>query len=90
MEPGLQKFFPQISSEETQNRMVSVRPDGKTYGGFYAVRDVMIRFPLTFIPSLFLYLPGVSWVGVPVYRWIAKNRHRFGGTAQDQCPIEKS
>ena len=78
LEPGLQETFPQLSGEETQRRMVSIRKDGKTYGGFFAVRDVMVRLPLTFVPALILYVPGMSLLGVPVYAWIANNRHRFG------------
>ena len=89
LEPGLNDTFPQLSGEETQRRMVSIRHDGKTYGGFFAVRDIMIHFPLTFLPALVLYLPGMSLLGVPVYAWIAKNRHRFGGTSQSSCSIGK-
>ena len=79
LEPGLEKEFPQVTGAETQNRMVSIRQDGKTYGGFYAVRDILAHCPLTFLPALLLYFPGVSLVGVPVYKWIAANRHTFGG-----------
>lgn len=88
LEPGILEKFPQLSREETQKQMVSVRPDGKTYGGFYAVRDIMLRLPLTFLPALLMYVPGVSWVGVSVYRWIAENRHRFGGKP-GSCEIFK-
>ncbi len=77
--------FPQLSAEETQNRMVSIRPDGKTYGGFFAVRDIARHLPLTFLPALFLYIPGISFLGVPAYRWIAQNRHRFGGKTGESC-----
>lgn len=66
--------------------MVSIRPDGKIYGGFFAVRDVLLHLPLTFLPALFLYIPGASLIGVPVYRWIAKNRHRFS-TPDTACPM---
>lgn len=87
MDPGVRDQFPQLSSEETQNRMVSIRPDGKTYGGFYAVRDIAAHLPLTLLPALTLYIPGVSLIGVPVYAWIARNRHRFGGRSNDACSI---
>jgi predicted DCC family thiol-disulfide oxidoreductase YuxK len=85
LEPGLESSFPQVSLEESLHRMFSVRPDGKTYGGFYAVRDVVRYFPLTFLPAMLLYIPGASWIGVPVYDWIAKNRHRFGGKSSGSC-----
>lgn len=85
LDPDVQAEFPQLSGEETQNRMVSIRPDGRCYGGFYAVRDILRHFPLTCLPALLLYLPGVSLLGVPLYRWIAKNRRRFGGKDNDRC-----
>ncbi len=78
---GLTSEFPQVSSQETQNRIVSIRPNGKTYGGFYAMRDIMLRLPACFLPALLMYLPGVSWIGEPVYQWISRNRHRFAGCA---------
>lgn len=79
--------FPQVSGERTTGEMVSVAPDGRARGGFYAVRDILAGLPLTFLPALFLYVPGVSLAGVPVYRWIARNRHRFGGAAA--CAAKK-
>ena len=85
-EPGLLERFPQTSFAETKERMLSIRPDGKVYGGFSAVRDIMFHLPLTFIPALFLCIPGISWIGEPAYRWVAKNRHRFGRTA---CSVKK-
>ena len=63
LEPGLKEKFPQISMEETQNQMISIRPDGKIFGGFYAVRDIALHFPLTFLPAFLLYIPGVSLIG---------------------------
>ncbi len=88
LEPGIQERFPQLSSEETQRQMVSIHPDGRTFGGFYAVRDIMIQLPLTFIPGLLMHIPGAALAGVPVYKWIARNRHRFGGKPES-CIIQK-
>ena len=85
LSPGVKERFPQLKDEETQNRMVSIRPDGEAYGGFYAVRDIALHLPLTFLPALLLYIPGVSLLGVPAYKWIAKNRHRFGGSSGESC-----
>ena len=87
LEPGLKEKFPGIDDAETKDRMVSIRPDGKKVGGFYSVRDIALQFPLTFIPALFLYIPGVSLIGEPIYRWIAKNRHRFTGSSGQSCGL---
>ena len=87
LEPGILEQFPQLAREDTQQRMVSIRSDGATYGGFYAVRDIMRFLPLTMLPSLLLYLPGAAWLGVPVYHWIATHRHRLGGGSGTSCGI---
>lgn len=89
LERGLLEQFPQLSHEGTQRRMVSIRPDGTTYGGFFAVRDIMRHLPLTVLPALLLFLPGVSWVGVPLYQWVASHRYRFSGTGDDHCPVRR-
>ncbi len=78
-EPGIQEKFPRVSFDDTLRQMVCVKPDSKVLGGFYCVRHLWLHFPLLFLPALFLYIPGVSLIGVPFYKWIAKNRHRFGG-----------
>ena len=80
LEPGVNERFPQLSQEETQRRIVSIRADGKIYGGFYAVRDILLQLPLTILPAALLYLPVMSVGGGPLYRWIAANRHRFPGS----------
>ena len=67
--------------------MVSIRQDGKAYGGFFAVRDIMVHLPLTFVPALIMYVPGISLLGVPVYTWIARNRQHFGGKSENSCSM---
>ncbi len=79
--------FPQVSGDRTTGEMVSIRSDGQVNGGYFAIRDILIRLPLTFLLALVMYIPGVPLAGVPVYRWIARNRHRFGG--KTACAIKK-
>ena len=86
-EPGLLERFPVLSTQDTRSRMVSLTPEGKAYGGFFAVRDIWIHLPLTFLPALLFYIPGASLLGVPAYGWISKNRYRFGGRVS--CDISR-
>lgn len=79
LEKGLSEEFPQTNKEETKNRIVSIRPDGKAFGGYFAMRDIMLRLPLTFIPALIMHIPGTGIIGEPVYQWISRNRHLFRG-----------
>lgn len=53
------------------------RLSGLTYEGFFAFRMLTLRMPALapFLPLF--WFPGVSFVGVAVYRWIAQNRYRI-------------
>lgn len=84
LDPAARAAFPQVSDAKSEREMISIRPDGRLYGGFYALRDISIRLPLTFLPALLLYLPGAPLLGVPAYKWVAKNRHAFSS-----CPAKK-
>jgi predicted DCC family thiol-disulfide oxidoreductase YuxK len=86
-DPATTVRFPQVSGERTTGEMVSIRPDGCVNGGYFAIRDILLRLPLTFLPALIMYIPGVPFVGVPAYRCVARNRHRFGGTTA--CAVKK-
>ena len=88
LESGIKERFPQITGEQSLHQMITIRPDGKVNGGFYAVRDIALHLPLTFLPALILFIPGMHLLGVPGYRWIARNRHRFGGKSEDSCSIQ--
>lgn len=78
-EPDIQKEFPQVPFDQTLRQMVCVKSDGKVLSGFYCVRYIWLHLPFAFLLALLFYIPGVSFVGVPVYQWVAKNRHLFGG-----------
>ena len=78
-EPDIQKEFPEVPFDQTLRQMYCIKPDGKILGGFYCVRYLWLHLPLLWVPALFMYIPGVSFLGVPVYQWVARNRHRFGG-----------
>ncbi len=49
----------------------------RVWKGFFAIRKLMLQFPLTFLLGLICYIPFMSKIGVPLYSWVAKNRHRF-------------
>lgn len=45
--------------------------------GFYAFRMLTLRL-VPLLPLLpVLWLPGMGLLGVPAYRWVARNRHRI-------------
>jgi predicted DCC family thiol-disulfide oxidoreductase YuxK len=50
---------------------------GELHGGFYAFRLLTIRLPLLFPLAPLFWCPGVRYLGVPVYGWVARNRYRI-------------
>ena len=54
---------------------------GKALVGFPAVRRALLQTPLGCVPSLLLYVPGVSHIATGVYDWIARHRPRSGACA---------
>jgi predicted DCC family thiol-disulfide oxidoreductase YuxK len=75
------KNFEQVHSslnkELATSQMHLITPDRTIYGGFFAFRQLAWLMPMMY-PLLFLmYLPGASWAGSGVYRFIAKNRYLF-------------
>jgi hypothetical protein len=49
-------------------------PDGKTYGGFFAFRQLAWIVPMLYPLIPVVYCPGAGIAGPWVYRWIARNR----------------
>ena len=52
---------------------------GTFYEGFFAIRELLLRLPLTAPIGALMLLPGVRLAGVPAYRWVARNRYRISG-----------
>jgi predicted DCC family thiol-disulfide oxidoreductase YuxK len=66
-----------FSSKELRRELHIITPSQEVLKGFYAVRRLLLLFPLTFVFGLLLHFPLASAAGVPVYRWIARNRHKL-------------
>ena len=50
---------------------------GRLHEGFYSFRMLTLRLlPLVPLAPLF-WFPGMKLLGVPAYRWVAKNRYRI-------------
>ena len=59
-----------------------VSDTGEVTEGFYAIRSLLHRVPKLALIGLLLSLPGSALVGPPVYRFIARNRHRISSCAR--------
>lgn len=42
--------------------------------GIDAVRSIAVRMPLTAVPALLLWVPGIRWIGARAYAYVAKRR----------------
>lgn len=56
-----------------------VTPAGVTYPGFYAFRKLALRLPLLWPVAPLLWLPGMAFWGVRLYRWVADHRGAISG-----------
>ncbi len=66
---------PHISDDQLQQEMYLITNRGEVLPGFLAWRHLLNSFPLTFIPSFVLYLPGMEAIGNRVYKYIADRRN---------------
>jgi predicted DCC family thiol-disulfide oxidoreductase YuxK len=86
----LRAIHPSLTREGCQSRMQCVEPYGRITEGFDAFRRISVRLVLLWPLVPLLYLPGVRWVGVHVYDWIAARRflfHRGRLCADNQCAL---
>ncbi len=86
-EEELYRRFPALSREMTQRSMVVILPEREHAPllGIAAVRRVLLNLPLTALPALLLWLPGISHLGEWAYYWVAQNRYKLGGS----CRLQK-
>ncbi|WP_141433741.1 thiol-disulfide oxidoreductase DCC family protein [Bacillus sp. 03113] len=92
---SLQDFENENSScsfkpSELRKELHVITSSGSVKRGFYAIRLLMLFLPVTFFFALVCYLPFASFIGNPVYRWIANNRHRLykKGCESGSCRLE--
>ncbi|WP_222599153.1 thiol-disulfide oxidoreductase DCC family protein, partial [Aquibacillus kalidii] len=84
---SLQKYSKDHTVTEQEKKMMEgeihiKRENKEDLKGFYAVRFILLRCPLTTIIGALSYVPKAEIIGVPIYRWIARNRYRL---FKDKC-----
>ena len=66
-----------LNRSDLRKELHIILPSGRLLKGFYAIRRLLLCFPITFLIGVFLYLPFMPIIGNPVYKWIAKNRYKW-------------
>ena len=70
---------------DAEQAAIAIDRRNRRYPGFFAFRALAWRLPVCWPIAWLLYVPGIPWLGVRAYRWIAANRSRlpvapvFGG-----------
>jgi len=84
-DPGVIARYPGLTEEACDRAMQLVTADGKITAGAEAAAQIIRLNPWLGWASWIYYLPGIRQISDAAYRWIARNRFRFGGT----CDLPK-
>ncbi len=77
--------FPSLSRSECEKAMHVVLEDGRIVSGADAIREVLLRMPLTWVLGIFMAIPPLPWLLGKLYGKLAPWRHHMGGS----CPARK-
>jgi predicted DCC family thiol-disulfide oxidoreductase YuxK len=78
----LLRLFPHLKLAECEQTMHLVFPDGRTYAGADAFRQVFLRMPLMFPVGVLLSVPPLPWILRKLYPILARNRYHIGGKCE--------
>jgi len=78
----LTRIFPHLNLEECEKALHLVFPSGKIYQGADALRNVLLRLPVTFLAGTTASIPPLPWMLRKLYPVLARNRYRMGGTCE--------
>jgi predicted DCC family thiol-disulfide oxidoreductase YuxK len=80
-DPEVARRWPDLSFDRMMTEMVIVDRDGNRHWGPEAFRFLSLRLRRMWWSAPILNFPGSMLVWRPLYRWVARNRYRFGGEA---------
>ncbi len=85
--PHKEKNYPGMSLEACRKEMHLLLPDGTVYKGFFAFRKIIKYTPVLWPLLIFVYLPGMSWIGPKIYLRVASTRAKFQPCDSGSCSI---
>ena len=72
--PAVSASYPALDYQRAMEDMHLVDPAGRMHVGFDAYRYLARILPLGWLFLPFLYLPGVRWIGIKIYSFVAARR----------------
>ena len=81
--PGIFERYPRLTRAECEAAMQLVMPNGAIYPGAEAAAQALRLNPSLSWAGYLYYVPGLRQLANASYRWIARNRFRFGGRCTD-------
>ena len=69
--------FPSIDRQDAMKWMLAVDPQGRTYRGADAWARIGLLLPGWNLLARILLFPGIHWLAMKTYAWIARNRYRW-------------
>ncbi|MEO6866523.1 MAG: DCC1-like thiol-disulfide oxidoreductase family protein [Gaiellales bacterium] len=78
--------WPEISRGALGDGLRVRFPDGSVTIAIDAVRSIAVRMPLTALPALLLWVPGIRGLAALAYGFVARRRQR-DRDADDSCAI---
>jgi predicted DCC family thiol-disulfide oxidoreductase YuxK len=82
-DPWVLARYPKLTRQACEEAMQLILPNGRVFSGAAAAAEALRLNPWLGWASWIYYLPGIKQLADASYRWIAKNRYRFGGTCTD-------
>jgi len=80
-DPSTQQRFPQIDREVAMRWMQAVDTQGRVFAGVDSWARMGMLLPGWNLLAWILQVPGIHWIAVKVYAWIARNRYRWNRAA---------
>jgi predicted DCC family thiol-disulfide oxidoreductase YuxK len=82
-DPTALQRFPQIDREAALRLMQAVDLRGRVYNGADAWARIGLLLPGWKVAAWLLFVPGIHWIAVKIYAWVARNRYRWNRTICD-------
>lgn len=91
-DPRFQELFPGLDRSDPEGiwpfgvpprAMLFINQRGEAHAGMEAFRAMLPSLPGGWFLRMLFWIPGVPWLAVRLYEWIARNRYRWFGPARD-------